>query len=100
MNQDSIFKGFALIGSIILIICVFPQLIKTFKTKTAKDISTRYLILTIIGLTFLAIYATYFKLTELYIPNYIQIFLFSLILFMKKYYGNVDILSSSSSSSL
>lgn len=86
MNFKFIFKSFAFIGSTILILCFIPQILKIYKNKSAKDVSFSWIILSIIGMIFVAIYSLYFKLWEIFFPLIIQIFLYSIIGFCKKYY--------------
>lgn len=57
------------IGALAFATCSLPQVIKAFKTKSTKDISLFFIILSIIGNVFSAIYIFYTN----YIMNYWQI---------------------------
>ena len=57
------------IGAIAFAVCSLPQVIKAIKTKSTKDISLFFIILSIIGNVFSAIYIFYTN----YIMNYWQI---------------------------
>ena len=83
---DTIFRGLAILGSVILTICIFPQIKKVYKNKSGKTLSLKFLILAILGLTCLAIYSIYFKLWELGAPIILQTVLYCVLLFMKFYY--------------
>lgn len=93
---DILYRTFAIIGSVILIICIFPQIFKIYKNKSAKDVSNKWICLTLLGLIFISIYASHFKLFEILIPIIIQIILFISLFFMKKYYDRFQLLQSQS----
>ena len=73
MNNDFIFKIIGLVGGIFLGICLMPQVYKTIKTNSTKDISLIWQILCLIGLSLLYVYALYFNLWSLYIPATFEI---------------------------
>ena len=73
MNFDYIVNFIGLFGGILLGICLFPQVYKTIKTKSTKDISLEWQILYSIGLSLIYIYALYYQLWPMYIPATFEI---------------------------
>ena len=90
MSSDEIYKSFAIIGSTILVICIFPQINKMYKNKSAKDISNAWLVSTIVGLVFLCFYSFHFELWEIFIPILIQFVLFIFLMGLKKHYDRIN----------
>ena len=57
-----IYEFFGYLGGLILTLCLVPQIMKTYKTKKADDISTVWEYLYFIGVTFYIIYDTPHKM--------------------------------------
>lgn len=91
MALNTLFKSFAIAGSTILVVCIIPQLSKVYQSKSAKDISYSWIILTKLGLMFLCLYSFYFELWEIFIPILVQLVLFTCLLFLKRHYDNINI---------
>lgn len=53
------FEIMGTIGSLIICISALPQIMKTYKTKKADDISIPYLLLLMFGMTLTMIYSIY-----------------------------------------
>ena len=49
---DTIFISFGYIGGGLLAICIFPQIIKLIKTKSSKNLSIVFQIISLLGLLF------------------------------------------------
>lgn len=62
------------IANILYISYNFPQIYKTYKRKTTKDISGLFLFLRIIGNSFVLVYTTYILNVQLIILNLVTIF--------------------------
>ena len=75
-----------LIGSLILSFSIIPQVYKTFMSKSAEDLSYKWLVSTVIGLTLVNIYAVNFNLWALYIPGFMELLLVIVLFYLKKYY--------------
>ena len=84
--MDLLFRCFGTLAVIVTISGNIPQIIKTYKTKRSKDISTSGLIIKMVGKIMMLIYAFYFHLWELFAPNIISFLLTTIILIMKIYY--------------
>ena len=88
--MEKLFKAFGTFGSLSLLVCLIPQIYKLYKTKHAGELSLWWLILTIVGLSFLTMYGFYFKLWEVSIPIILQLLGFFTILGMKIYYDRIN----------
>jgi MtN3 and saliva related transmembrane protein len=76
--------GFA--GGFLLGIQMIPQLYKTWKTKSAKDISWTFMICNIIGLSCMVLYGIFQNDFALYIPASISLSNTIFLSFMKFYF--------------
>ena len=79
-------ETFGYIAALLTTIAFLPQLIKTFKSKTADDVSLIMLILFITGLIFWIIYGWKVKAIPVLTANIITLILNSSILFLKLTY--------------
>jgi MtN3 and saliva related transmembrane protein len=86
IKMDWLFRCFGTLAVIVTISGNIPQIIKIYKTKKTKDISTSGLVLKMIGKIMMLIYAFYFHLWELFAPNIISFLLTTIILIQKYYY--------------
>ena len=86
MNQDYIFELTGYCGGGILGICLLPQLFKTYKTKSTKDISYPWIFLYSLGMFFMLSYGLYFQLWPSFIPGAIEFVMVICLLCMKIYY--------------
>ena len=83
MNSDFIFKLIGLFGGIFLGICLMPQVYRTIKTNSTKDLSLIWQFLYLIGLSLLYIYALYFNLWSLYIPGSFELLCIIILIIYK-----------------
>ena len=67
----------------LLTINLIPQIIKTKKSESAKDISLSFLILNEIGLLFYTIYGLSEKLLPMALPSFLSLNLNTILLFFK-----------------
>ncbi len=81
---------FGFIAAILTTIAFLPQLIKTYKTKSAEDVSMVMLLMFIIGVFFWIIYGWKSHSFPVLIANIITFVLNLLILFGKVYFSEKD----------
>ena len=86
ISTDNYYRASSITGSFIMTICFFPQLIKVYKTKSAKDISQKWIYLSIFALCFVVPYAIHFELWEILVPVLCRQVLLIILITMKKYY--------------
>lgn len=59
MSISTIFEFLGIIGSLIICASIIPQIIKTYRTKSARDLSILYLTALMTGIILLMIYSLY-----------------------------------------
>jgi len=79
------------IGGAILTLNLIPQIYKTWKTKSAGDISYLFLFISIFGFGFYLTYGVYNKLYTIIFPSSISSFLMIILALLKKKYDNLTI---------
>ena len=87
-DLNNIYNYFGLIGSIILSLSIILQVVKTYNNKSADDLSYRWLLSTVVGLTVVNIYAINFNLWSLYIPGIAELTFVFVLIYFKKIYNN------------
>jgi MtN3 and saliva related transmembrane protein len=70
-------------GGMIFVISTIFQIIKILRTKSAKDLSYIWLILSLVALLIGFIYGVYFRLWAIYLTNALQLITFSIIFILK-----------------
>tara|TARA_Y100001936_G_scaffold24813_1_gene22763 strand:+ start:702 stop:983 length:282 start_codon:yes stop_codon:yes gene_type:complete len=85
-DTGNVYNYFGLIGSTILSLSIILQVVKTHKNKSADDLSYRWLLSTVVGLTMVNAYAIRFDLWSLYIPGIIELLFVIILIFLKKMY--------------
>tara|TARA_Y100000590_G_scaffold443622_1_gene573290 strand:+ start:887 stop:1246 length:360 start_codon:yes stop_codon:yes gene_type:complete len=81
-----IYEFFGYLGGLILTLCLVPQIMKTYKTKKADDISTVWEYLYFIGVTFYIIYAIDKDLPPVYIPAFLELIFIGILFYLKRKY--------------
>tara|TARA_B100000315_G_scaffold167949_1_gene156462 strand:+ start:991 stop:1368 length:378 start_codon:yes stop_codon:yes gene_type:complete len=81
-----IYDFFGYLGGLILTLCLVPQIMKTYKTKKADDISTVWEYLYFIGVTFYIIYAIDKDLPPVYIPAFLELIFIIILFYLKRKY--------------
>ena len=81
-----IYDFFGYLGGLILTLCLVPQIMKTYKTKKADDISTVWEYLYFIGVTFYIIYAIDKDLPPVYIPAFLELIFIGILFYLKRKY--------------
>ena len=79
-----IYEFFGYLGGLILTLCLVPQIMKTYKTKKADDISTVWEYLYFIGVTFYIIYAIDKDLPPVYIPAFLELIFIGILFYLKR----------------
>lgn len=104
--EDWIFKC---IGGLSVLVCIssmIPQIHKMCKTKKTNDLSITGYYINFCGITLIEIYAFYFNLWEIFIPNVLSWLLILLQILLKKCYDsnieelNVNFLTEDSENSI
>ena len=75
-----IFEIIGLIGMIIICIAGLPQLMKTIKTKSVKDLSLSFFIMILVGAILLLIYSFYIDDLIYIVGNFLTILITILII--------------------
>tara|TARA_Y100001970_G_C13466628_1_gene477746 strand:+ start:195 stop:473 length:279 start_codon:yes stop_codon:yes gene_type:complete len=86
-DTDNSYNYIGLIGSLILTLSIIPQVYKTYISKSADDLSYKWLYSTIIGLILVNIYAVNFNLWSLYIPGFMELMMVIVLFGLKHYYS-------------
>lgn len=88
MEFSTIFNNFiGIIAGIITTSALIPQVIKIYKTKSAKDISLSMFVFLAIGITLWLFYGILIREIPVIAANSVSLILISLIIFMKLRYG-------------
>lgn len=87
MTADDAFDTIGVIGGILFSLSLAPQLYKTFRTKSADDISFVYQGIYILGITLSNIYALYFNLWPIYVPGLCEECMIIALTSMKVYFN-------------
>ncbi len=61
MSTKLIFETLGTTGSIVVCVSAIPQILKTYRTKSADDLSILYLGILMFGMTLLQLYSVYVK---------------------------------------
>lgn len=83
-----VFNVFGYLGGGLLSLCLFPQIIKTIRTKSANDISYLWQILSIVGLVFFELYGLYYLLLPVFVPVTLELLLMIILTCLKCYYDS------------
>ena len=75
------------LAGIVIAISLTPQVVKSWRTKSTKDISTLWTLVYIIGLVIFEIYAIGISSIPLILTNIIELLLAASLLAMKMRYG-------------
>ncbi|KAE8882636.1 hypothetical protein PF005_g27640 [Phytophthora fragariae] len=80
------FQILGFLGSLLLAASLVPQMMKIYKTKSAKDISLSYQIAYVLGLAMIVVYGFGRWLWPVYIPTTIELCAALVVFSMKIYY--------------
>lgn len=79
-------------GTLIICLSVIPQLIKTYRTKSAKDLSVTYLITLTAGLFLLVIYSLYIGNRVFIFGNVLSLFSVVVLIGLRKRYRSNNLI--------
>ncbi len=61
MSIQMVFEFLGMTGSLIICGSVIPQVMKTYRTKSARDLSSTYLMTLMTGIILLTVYSVYIR---------------------------------------
>ncbi len=83
--MNSVVESIGIIGACCIALSLFPQTIKTIKTKSMKDIAIPFVLLTMTGAACQLLYGIYKKVTPMIVANTCVIMNTIILLFYKIY---------------
>ncbi|KAI9922728.1 hypothetical protein PsorP6_001150 [Peronosclerospora sorghi] len=90
LDMGIAFQTIGMLGSFVIASSLVPQMMKVYKTKSAKDISLRFQILYCFGIGLILIYGLGENLWPIYIPASVEEVAGLVMLAMKLYYDRDD----------
>ena len=89
MSIKIVMEFLGITGSLIICGSVIPQVIKTYRTKSARDLSITYLTILMIGIVLLTVYSVYIRDMVFIFGNVLSFMsIVILIGLWKRYYYN------------
>ncbi|OQA48383.1 MAG: PQ loop repeat protein [Euryarchaeota archaeon ADurb.Bin294] len=89
MSVKFIFESLGVLGSLIICGSVIPQVVRTYKTKSAKDLSIVYLIILMLGIVLLITYSVYVRDTVFILGNTLSLISVGVLIGLwKRYHRN------------
>ena len=81
-----VFEILGVLGSLIVCGSVIPQVIRTYHTKSARDLSITYLITLMLGVTLLTVYSFYLGDTVFIFGNTLSLISIGVLIILKRRY--------------
>ena len=92
--MDNIINLVGIVGSSFIALCLFPQTIKIIQTQSMNDISTPFVVLTMLGALSQLAYGLYYRVLPMIIANVcVSLNTFILLIYKKCY--TIDSISKS-----
>jgi MtN3 and saliva related transmembrane protein len=89
MSVKFIFESLGVLGSLIICASIMPQVIITYKTKSAQDLSIAYLITLMLGIVLLITYSVYVRDAVFILGNALSLMSVGVLIGLwKKYHHN------------
>ena len=89
MSVQTVFEFLGITGSLIICGSVIPQVIKTYRTKSAHDLSIMYLMTLMIGIILLTVYSVYVRDMVFIFGNILSLLsIGTLMVLWRRYYHN------------
>ena len=83
------FEFVGIVGSLIICASIIPQVIKTYRTKSAHDLSITYLITLMTGIIMVTIYSIYIQDPVFIFGNVLSVLSIGILICLwKQYYYN------------
>lgn len=86
MSISTIFEFLGITGSLIICASIIPQVVKTYRTKSARDLSITYLSTLMIGIILLTVYSIHIRDLVFIFGNTLSILSVSLLMILWKRY--------------
>ena len=86
MSISTIFEFLGITGSLIICGSIIPQVIKTYRTKSARDLSITYLTTLMVGIIMLTVYSIYVRDLVFIFGNVLSLFSIGLLMFLWRRY--------------
>lgn len=86
MSISTIFEFLGITGSLIICASIIPQVIKTYRTKSARDLSITYLSTLMIGIILLTVYSIHIRDLVFIFGNTLSMLSVSLLMILWKRY--------------
>jgi MtN3 and saliva related transmembrane protein len=86
MTALAIFELLGITGSLIICASIIPQVIKTYRTKSARDLSITYLMTLMIGIILLTVYSIYVRDLVFIFGNTLSLLSVALLMMLWKRY--------------
>ncbi len=86
VNINDFSDVIGLVGGFCVVFCLVPQILKTVRTRSAKDISLLWQCTYIFGLILVLIYSIYKRLFPIYFPGILEIIIAITFLVLKLKY--------------
>jgi len=91
MSVKFIFESLGVLGSLIICGSVIPQVVRTYKTKSAKDLSIVYLIILMLGIVLLITYSVYVRDTVFILGNTLSLISVGVLIILKRRYHHNNV---------
>lgn len=86
MSISTVFEFLGITGSLIICASIIPQVIKTYRTKSARDLSITYLSTLMIGIILLTVYSIHIRDLVFIFGNTLSMLSVSLLIILWKRY--------------
>jgi len=86
MTIQTVFEFMGIIGSLIICSSIIPQVIKTYRTKSSRDLSITYLITLMTGIVLLTAYSIYIRDLVFIFGNVVSLLSVGILMFLWNYY--------------
>ncbi|KAG7395521.1 hypothetical protein PHYBOEH_003661 [Phytophthora boehmeriae] len=90
-NLETLYDTLGLVGSFLVSAALVPQILKVYRSKSAKDISLAFQSVFAVGVLCITIYGLGEGLWPIWIPSTLELLAGIVLLVMKQYYDWCDI---------
>ncbi|KAH7463080.1 hypothetical protein PRIC1_001788 [Phytophthora ramorum] len=89
-NMETFFDTLGLVGSFLVSAALVPQIVKVYRSKSAKDISKAFQSVFVVGITLITVYGMGEGLWPIWIPSTLELLGGIILLVMKHYFDWCD----------
>ena len=89
-SADLTFEILGYVGGILMGICLIPQIIKTCREKSAKELSYVWQFISIFGLVLILVYGIHYGLLALFLPILFELLLMISLIVLKCYFDRIQ----------